>query len=832
MDGEIPNDRNLKPSEQSSLTSGERFEIPTTHGAPSCEVCGRRDKSLRATVIPYLFSFLVITMRRSWVGVYCWRHRLQRLLAAGFISSLLGWWGIPWGLIHTPITLLKLAKGGELPEEENVELLARVAVHKLNTGEPGEAIQIFQEALRIKEDERTRNSLLELQAKYPLSYELKESRAPLWYILSLVTASFIGMGIGLLDFLTVFVLGWILGSETHILLAILSWAPLVAMIFIGALLFNELLRFVLERTGTDHLLIGMLFAIGAGGLVWYGLPQGYLIGDYLSAIVSGLSFDSAGDFLLTTGAVISQGGIWFVLDVFESGLPGDWIYLVLWGFAGALYFWLAFRSAQESVHWRVRLELLQGDLRMEEPRSLLPIWGALGGYALFLLIGFSIFAGRGRLLRGGPDLVAYIEQGDEFSLAGDYEQAETVYRQAISVAPSQPGPHESLAWVLYSMGDMEQATAEFEQAMELDPTWADPYLGIGYIHFNKGELAAAEQAFQTALQLADEPTLAGQAYYGLGMLSHRADDLETAVAYYGQAVREDWQLAMAHMDMAIAYYAMSDFPRAIEHANDLIAIAPDWGAPHALLALAHYQLNSTEVFTRELDWAKESGSIDLYSQLLVSEVYWILEEYDAAREVLLSANLLYPEEPQIPLLLAKLSALEGDFQGAQERIDRQLENNPALVDALLARAWIFIEMQDLAQAESALDRALILEPEHWEARSLRSFVYFHQGRIEEAYAEADAAIRAYAFEGSCYVHRAFAARARGDIEGAFTDAQQAIMLNPKLDIAHFILGVVYFDRGESEQGAASLRTFLELARDRAYVRDYVQQAQAVLAQLP
>jgi hypothetical protein len=33
-------------------------------------------------------------------------------------------------------------------------------------------------------------------------------------------------------------------------------------------------------------------------------------------------------------------------------------------------------------------------------------------------------------------------------------------------------------------------------------------------------------------------------------------------------------------------------------------------------------------------------------------------------------------------------------------------------------------------------------------------------------------------------------------------------------------------------GAANLRTFLELARDRAFVRDYIQQAQVVLAQLP
>jgi tetratricopeptide (TPR) repeat protein len=832
MDERTLNDRRTQPGEHSSHAAGVGFDMPTTHGAPSCEVCGRRDESLRAIVIPYLFSFLVITLRRSWTGVYCWRHRLQRLIAAGFISSLLGWWGIPWGLIHTPITLFKLARGGEIPEEENVELLARVAVHKLNTGEPGEAIQVFQEALRIKEDERTRNSLLQLQAKYPLSYEEKEGRAPLWYVLSLVAASLIGIGVGLLDFLTVFLLGWILGSETHILLAILSWAPLVAMIFVGALLFNELLKFVMDRTGTDHLLIGMLLALGAGGLMWYGLPQGYLIGDYLSAIVSGLSFDSAGDFLLTTGAVISQGGIWFVLDALESGLPGDWIYLILWGLAGALYFWLAIRGAQESVHWRVRLELLQGDLRLEEPRSLLPVWGALGGFAFVLLIAFSIFAGQGRLLRGGPDLVTYIEQGDEYARVGDYDQAEAAYRQAIGIAPGQPGPHESLAWVLYSMGDMDEASAEFGRAMELDPDWADPYLGMGYIHLARGDHPLSEQAFQTALRLAEEPGLTGQAYYGLGILSHQRDDLETAIAYYEQAVREDWQLAGAHLDMALLYFAMADFPRAIEHANDIIGIAPEWGAPHALLALANFQLDQPGAMERELDWAEDLDSTDAYSQLLIAEVYWRVVDYAAAQEILQGASILHPDNHQFPLMLARLSALEGDFASAHERIDHLIEHDPALVDAYITRAWVFVEMQDLGQAEGALSQALALAPDDWEAHSLGSFVYFHQGKIDEAFAEAEAAIKRYAYSSSAFVHRAFAARARGNLEDAFRDATRAVTLDPKLDMAYFILGVVHLDRGENELGAANLRTFLELARDRAFVRDYIQQAQVVLAQLP
>jgi tetratricopeptide (TPR) repeat protein len=578
--------------------------------------------------------------------------------------------------------------------------------------------------------------------------------------------------------------------------------------------------------------MGIIFAIGFGGLVWYGIPQGFLLGDYLAAIFNGLSFESVGDFILTTGAVFSQGGVWFVLDAIESGLPGDVIYLILWSIAGVLYIWLAIRSAQESVHWQVRLELLQGDLRMEEPRSQLPAWGALGGAAFILLVGFVAFAGRGRLLRGGPDLIASIERGDEYFLAGDYEQAAEAYRQAISAAPGQPDPHDSLGWVLYSLGNFEEAAAEFSQAIELDPDWSDPYIGMAYVHLSTGDSESAERDFQTALNLADEPYFAAQAFYGLGNLAHQRDDLNSAIAYYEQAVREDWQLAIAHMDMSIAYYAMGDYIRAIEHATDIIGVSPDWGAPHALLALANYQLDQIEAMNRELDWAEDLNSEDLYSHLLLADVYWGLEEYATAETILRTANLQFPENTQVPLLLARLFALRGDFNEANSWIDRQIELHPTLADAFIARAWVKIEMQDLTQAEQALDKALSLSPGNWEIHNLRSFVYFHQGRIDEAHTEADTAIGSYAFEGSSYVYRAFAARAQGNLDNAFSDAQQAIVLAPKLDIGHFILGVLHFDRGETEPGSASLRTFLDLARDRAYVRDYIQQAEVVLSQMP
>jgi hypothetical protein len=84
-----------------------------------CEVCGRRDETVRFVVYPYVVSLIVVTFQRAFSGCWCRVHRLPRWLAATLISSIFGWFGIPFGLLFTPISLLQLARGGV--EDKNIK---------------------------------------------------------------------------------------------------------------------------------------------------------------------------------------------------------------------------------------------------------------------------------------------------------------------------------------------------------------------------------------------------------------------------------------------------------------------------------------------------------------------------------------------------------------------------------------------------------------------------------------------------------------------------------------------------------------------------------------
>ncbi|MFV9675484.1 MAG: hypothetical protein ACNYZI_08900, partial [Anaerolineales bacterium] len=414
---------------------------------PACEICGRQDETLRLVVLPYVVSLLVVTFRRAWTGLWCSRHRNERRFLAGLITALAGWIGIPWGFVYTPKALISLAKGGDQPADENARLLQQLAEDTLNTGDPHAAIRILEEALKLKEDAAIRMQLQELYSRYPLSITEPPPISPWPFVFGLGASIIIGLSIGLLDHFITALLGLVLGVEVNIILAILSWAPLVALIFLGGLVLSEVLQWAIEKTRLQEMMLSLVFAAVAALITFYGIPQGQLFGDYLGAVFGGLQFDSFIDFILTTGAVFTQGGLWYLLESIQSGLLTDLIYLLILIVGGVYFLWISLSSVRETVHWLVRLDLLQGETAIEEEKSTLNVWGSIVGIVVGLVLLAALFGGRGVALRGNPEVAGYIERGDLLFAEGELDGAMVEFQNAIQSAPHLPGPHASLGWV-------------------------------------------------------------------------------------------------------------------------------------------------------------------------------------------------------------------------------------------------------------------------------------------------------------------------------------------------------------------------------------------------
>jgi hypothetical protein len=69
----------------------------------------------RFVYFPFCISVVVMTFRRS-SDIYFVRageSTLGRAVPFALTSLLLGWWGIPWGLIWTPASLFTTLSGGK-----------------------------------------------------------------------------------------------------------------------------------------------------------------------------------------------------------------------------------------------------------------------------------------------------------------------------------------------------------------------------------------------------------------------------------------------------------------------------------------------------------------------------------------------------------------------------------------------------------------------------------------------------------------------------------------------------------------------------------------------
>lgn len=114
--------------------------VETLRNLP-CPICGGTIEKLNATIVSNVMSFIVFTHQSKEVTIACPRCLNKQNNNAMIKTALLGWWGIPFGLIRTPAALIFNARQkaqNDLPEANEpfksfvYERLGRIELNKDN----------------------------------------------------------------------------------------------------------------------------------------------------------------------------------------------------------------------------------------------------------------------------------------------------------------------------------------------------------------------------------------------------------------------------------------------------------------------------------------------------------------------------------------------------------------------------------------------------------------------------------------------------------------------------------------------------------------------------
>lgn len=88
-------------SQRRELSESEFIEYYTILRNLPCPNCKSRTQKINATFIGQVVSILIITNYEKSLKVSCSNCLDEMYNKANTKSALLGWWGIPWGPIHT-----------------------------------------------------------------------------------------------------------------------------------------------------------------------------------------------------------------------------------------------------------------------------------------------------------------------------------------------------------------------------------------------------------------------------------------------------------------------------------------------------------------------------------------------------------------------------------------------------------------------------------------------------------------------------------------------------------------------------------------------------------
>lgn len=132
-------------------------------------------------------------------------------------------------------------------------------------------------------------------------------------------------------------------------------------------------------------------------------------------------------------------------------------------------------------------------------------------------------------------LPAAFKIAQNYHRANFLDEAERGYRQILAVQSQHPEALYELSAILQRQGKEREAEDLLERLLKIQPDNIKVWFGLGVLHQTHGRLSAAEKAYRQALNLQASPAIASAIYHNLGSTLQDRGQLDEAIACYQQA---------------------------------------------------------------------------------------------------------------------------------------------------------------------------------------------------------------------------------------------------------------------------------------------------------
>jgi tetratricopeptide (TPR) repeat protein len=369
--------------------------------------------------------------------------------------------------------------------------------------------------------------------------------------------------------------------------------------------------------------------------------------------------------------------------------------------------------------------------------------------------------------------------GDAYTQSHDLPNAETAYRQAVELDPTELSHQRGLGQTLMAEEKYPEALEVYQKLTELMPDDADVYLRMAQIYRELHQLGKAEDNLVKARQYApgslevmyNEAMLyqaqgrnedairvlsdavagiKGQTsglpsrgrslailYQQLGQLYRDTQNYQAAIFTYQELGRigeeEDRRARLLLMDI---YRAAKDLPKALQTGKEAVAKYPGDLPIRSSEALLLGESGQTEEGVKMLrsQLGGKAGDRDIY--LNIAQVYERGRRYKEAEDAARAAEVL-PGQPRdnemVWFLLGAIYERQKLFDRAEEQFKKVLTVNPRNAAVLNYYGYMLGDLGiRLDEAEALVNRALKEEPFSGAYLDSLGWIYLKQNKLGEA----------------------------------------------------------------------------------------------------
>lgn len=258
--------------------------------------------------------------------------------------------------------------------------------------------------------------------------------------------------------------------------------------------------------------------------------------------------------------------------------------------------------------------------------------------------------------------------------AGLLPEAETAYRQILSLAPDHADALHLCGVIAYQKGDLDAAVELINKAIGSNSAAADYYNNLGLALRGQGKLDAAIASYRQALLI--RPDYA-EAHNNMGAALENQGNLDAAIAYYRKAVALMPGYFKAHLNAGTALIDRGHLDAAIEHFRAALYIQSDSAEAHTSLGVSLMKLGNLDVAIECYQQALRINPDYSQAHCNLGIAYQNQNRLDAAAECYRKALLLRPDYADAYVHLGNLLMEQSEQQQALALYRQGLAFNPS-----------------------------------------------------------------------------------------------------------------------------------------------------------